>query len=341
MRVDSDRVAGLRLELRWPLFGQHHREIVRLTLWGEGEVGQGEAAPLAGFTREDAAMAYLALERVQLVRDWPEDAAGVAAEVAALGLPPTAACAVETALLDLLGRVRGVPVAQLLAADALVQVPVSRLCSDVAGAVQAVADGIGTIKIKVGEGSWQDDLLRVRLIRQALGSGVRLRLDANQRWSPAVAREALDDLAALGVEAIEEPLSGGDLSLLSGLRGRGTPIALDETVRSAADLDRAVDAGAGDAVVLKPMFIGGLWSAVALGRQAAAAGLVVWMSTAIDGAVGQRAALHAAAALGGGVAHGLDTAAWIVGDPLLPPAIADGRVLVEGPGLGLNHPSAR
>jgi L-Ala-D/L-Glu epimerase len=341
VRVGSDRVTGLRLGLRWPLRGQHHREIVRLSLWGEGEVGQGEAAPLAGFTREDAAMAYLALERVQLVRDWPEDAAGIAAEVTALGLPPTAACAVETALLDLLGRVRGVPVARLLAHDALGQVPVSRLCSDLASAVQALADGIGTIKIKVGEGSWQDDLLRVRLIRQALGSGVRLRLDANQRWSPEVARQALDDLAALGVEAIEEPVAGGDLALLAGLRGLGTPIALDETVRSAADLDRALGAGAGDAVVLKPMFIGGLWSAMAVGRKAAAAGMVVWMSTAIDGAVGQRAALHAAAALGGTVAHGLDTAAWIVGDALLPPAIAGGRAMVEGPGLGLAPPSVR
>lgn len=46
---------------------------------------------------------------------------------------------------------------------------------------EAVADGFGMIKLKVG-GSLEDDIRRMRLAREAVGPNVRIGTDANQRW---------------------------------------------------------------------------------------------------------------------------------------------------------------
>lgn len=77
-------------------------------------------------------------------------------------------------------------------------------------AQEAVEDGFGMIKLKVG-GSLDDDIRRMRLAREAVGPNIRIGTDANQRWGVAEAIEWMSHLAEFDVAWIEEPTSPDDI----------------------------------------------------------------------------------------------------------------------------------
>jgi L-fuconate dehydratase len=77
-------------------------------------------------------------------------------------------------------------------------------------AKEAVADGYGMIKLKVG-GNVDDDIRRMRLAREAVGPDIRIGTDANQRWGVDEAIEWMSRLAEFNVAWIEEPTSPDDL----------------------------------------------------------------------------------------------------------------------------------
>ncbi|WP_104136334.1 MULTISPECIES: enolase C-terminal domain-like protein [unclassified Cryobacterium] len=75
---------------------------------------------------------------------------------------------------------------------------------------QAVADGFGMIKLKVG-GNLADDRRRMRLAREAVGSQVKISIDANQRWEAQEAIDWVNELAEFDPWWIEEPTSTDDI----------------------------------------------------------------------------------------------------------------------------------
>jgi L-fuconate dehydratase len=77
-------------------------------------------------------------------------------------------------------------------------------------AKEAVAEGFGMIKLKVG-GNVDDDIRRMRLAREAVGPDIRIGTDANQRWGVAEAIEWMARLAEFDVAWIEEPTSPDDV----------------------------------------------------------------------------------------------------------------------------------
>ena len=77
-------------------------------------------------------------------------------------------------------------------------------------AKEAVADGYGMIKLKVG-GNVDDDIRRMRLAREAVGPDIRIGTDANQRWGVDEAIEWMSRLAEFDVAWIEEPTSPDDI----------------------------------------------------------------------------------------------------------------------------------
>lgn len=80
----------------------------------------------------------------------------------------------------------------------------ARLCRD------AVADGFGQIKLKVGA-SLEDDIRRMRIARDAVGPDIRIATDANQRWDVAEAIEWMAALREFDPAWIEEPTSPDDV----------------------------------------------------------------------------------------------------------------------------------
>lgn len=75
---------------------------------------------------------------------------------------------------------------------------------------QAVVDGYDMIKLKVG-GSLEDDMRRMKLAREAVGSGTRIAIDANQRWETFEAVEWTNALAEFDPFWVEEPTSTDDV----------------------------------------------------------------------------------------------------------------------------------
>jgi L-fuconate dehydratase len=76
--------------------------------------------------------------------------------------------------------------------------------------LEALADGWTHFKVKVG-GRPDDDYRRVALVRNEIGAGRTLMIDANQQWGVAEAIDRVRELAALRPWWIEEPTSPDDV----------------------------------------------------------------------------------------------------------------------------------
>jgi len=262
-----------------------------------------------------------------------EDPAGA---VAGLGLPPAAAHGLEQALWDLLGRQQGRPVCALLGGIGECEVPISRLVRTAGDALESMRQGVETVKLKVGVGSLDKEVALLGSIRKAVGPGMQIRLDANGAWSFEEALVALERLGRWEPELVEQPLAvGAPVDQWAALRRIGVPIAADESVRNEASM-MALMAGL-DAVVLKPMFIGGLQDSVHMGRKAIAEGRLVVVTSCLGSGVERYGALHVAAALRGPalLSCGLDTGGFLQDDPCPGPFVSGGSMRVTGSGMGI------
>ena len=148
------------------------------------------------------------------------------------------------------------------------------------------ASGCGTAKVKVADapGSLAADVERVAAVRDALGPGGAVRVDANAAWEvdEAVAAIRALDRAAGGLEYVEQPCPS--VAELAAVRRRvDVRIAADESIRRAEDPLRVAVAEAADVAVLKCAPLGGVRRALAV---AEACGLPCVVSSALQTSVG-------------------------------------------------------
>lgn len=335
-------IEPFRLELARPLStargGIDQREGFLVRLQYADTVGVGEATPLAGWT-ESLTDCREALEWAPaLARD--EDWGVALGETNA----PAARHGLALALADARARSADKPLYRYLGEERLIRdLPVNATVGDgtvdetVAAATDAVEAGFDCLKIKIGARSIEDDIERLRAVRDAVGSEITLRADANGAWTREEAEAAFDHLAELDLEYVEQPLPADDIPDLSGLREDGVAIALDESLSTRSVTD-VLAAEAADYLVLKPMALGGPDRALLAARQARQAGVTPVVSTTIDGVVARTAAVHVAAAIPGVPACGLATADWLADDLGPDPApVADGRIEVpQTTGIGVD-----
>ncbi|MCC7383607.1 MAG: o-succinylbenzoate synthase [Deltaproteobacteria bacterium] len=308
VEVASGTLALFQLPLRRPFVTARatlvDRQVAILALRDErGRIGLGEAAPLPGTSPESIADVQASLQSL-LNRCGPVigarfRTAGEVAELSATpALPASARHAVDQALLDLLAARRGSSVARLLHPGARTRVPLHTLVSTPEEARAAAARGARALKIKVGHRSLDQDRAHVAEIRAAAGPEIPLRLDANGAWSEARAAEAITALSVFGLQCVEQPTRTlGEMARLR--RQVSVPIAADEGVANAEDLEELIALGAADLVVLKPMLLGGLSAASVLARRCADAGLPVSVTASLESAIGRAGALEVAAAAPG------------------------------------------
>jgi O-succinylbenzoate synthase len=193
--------------------------------------------------------------------------------------------------------------------------------------------GCRTAKVKVAEPgqSVADEVARLEAVRDALGPGGAIRVDANAAWDvdTAVSRLVALDRAAGGLEYAEQPVPGVDD--LAALRRRThVPIAADESNRRAQDPLAVARAHAADVVVLKVQPLGGVRACLELAERI---GLPVVVSSALESSVGLAAGVALAAALPElPYACGLATLQLLDGDVTSHPfTVVDGALDVRRP----------
>jgi L-alanine-DL-glutamate epimerase-like enolase superfamily enzyme len=193
--------------------------------------------------------------------------------------------------------------------------------------------GVRVFKLKVGP----DQLLPVQratlqALRNELGDAFELRLDANRSISRAALGETLRELARYRIEFLEEPLDDPQPDELA---GSPCPLALDESLQRlhGAALDRLLELGSVQALVLKPTTLGGFGRCIRLALRGRQHGCWPVVSHTLEGPVGWAACAHLALALGSDRAAGL----WPMPHQRAPlPSIAQGRLLASPDfGLGL------
>jgi L-alanine-DL-glutamate epimerase-like enolase superfamily enzyme len=316
----------------------------------EGIVGLGEAG---GYPSTDIVLAvFRSLEPLVLGQD-PLRIERLISTIDTVGTwhhvkaSSPAIAAVETACWDILGKVCGQPVATLLggavrdAAEYVWYLARSTPQETAEHAVEAVAAGYSTLYVKVGWGEPEDDEALLAAVREAVGDHVGIRIDANEAWTTAAARRIVPRLEAYGIELVEQPTSGRNLSEMAYLRSRlDTPLLANEASWTRHDVLEVVRHGAADVVSVDHQMDGGLLNMKRAAAICDAAGIPVLKHSLGELGVATYAGLHVIAStpnfLRASQAYGSFLADDVLeGMDALP--YEDGHLRVpDGPGLGVS-----
>jgi L-alanine-DL-glutamate epimerase-like enolase superfamily enzyme len=272
----------------------------------EGIVGLGEVTCSPGWNGEDA------IGTTRLVQDFigpalvgidASDTQTVLSAVSRITKGrPFLRAGIEMACLDAVGRRLNVAVATLLGGTVRQRIETkivlpARDVERVAAMAQDLEQyAVGTVKVKVGTGI-DDDIARVRRVREIVGEGVRITVDANEGWQPHEARRALPLLADLRVAAIEQPLARDAWQETAQLRAlTGAALLADEAVWSVRDVVHAAQSGAYDAVSVYPGKCGGMRESLVMARVAGALNMSAAFGSNLELGVGAAALAHTIAA---------------------------------------------
>jgi L-alanine-DL-glutamate epimerase-like enolase superfamily enzyme len=120
-----------------------------------------------------------------------------------------------------------------------------------ADAAKIKANGFQVVKVKLG-GTKEDDIERIRQIRNAIGDELPIRIDANQGWNTIDAIEILKALAPYNIQHCEEPIPRWNFMELPLIKQQ-SPIKImtDESCCDNHDAQRLLDIGACDYFNLK------------------------------------------------------------------------------------------
>ena len=143
-------------------------------------------------------------------------------------------------------------------------------------AKEAVTEGFTQIKLKVGA-SLEDDIRRVRTAREAVGPGIRIAVDANQRWDVEEAIEWMAHLAPYDIAWIEEPTSPDDI-LGHAAIARGVapiPVATGEHVQNRVVFKQLLQAKSIEVLQIDAARVGGVNENIAILLLAAKFGVPV------------------------------------------------------------------
>ncbi|MCP4654826.1 MAG: dipeptide epimerase [bacterium] len=276
---------------------------VRITT-DQGVSGVGSASPAEEVTEETVPNCQAALAEDSLGWLVGRDPRHLGAHCRILKdklhATPAARAAVDMALYDLFAQIVGVPVVDLLgrcheAIPTSVTLGIMSTDEALAETDEYLGRGFRCLKVKIGL-SLEEDVERLRKLREKVGSEILIRVDANQGYTVEEARCFAPLAEELDLELVEQPLPASAVAemraLPSGLR---RIVAADESLHHEADaLALAEEPAACGIYNIKLMKCGGISSALAIAGIAEAAGLELMWGCMDESVVSIGAALHAA-----------------------------------------------
>lgn len=204
-------------------------------------------------------------------------------------------------------------------------------------AIDFVQQGVNIIKVKLGKDPEQD-VVRIKKIREAIGYTTKLRIDANQGWAKEVALKVLQDLAPYQIEFCEQPMRKYYDDYLPELCA-ASPIAImaDESVFTHHDARKLIAAKACHSINIKFSKSGGIHEAIKIHDLAKAHQIPCMMGGMLESRLALSAKMHFAMAMDNVKYYDMDTC--LLGhleDPILGGVQFNGMHLTisDTPGIG-------
>src|SRR5438445_831015 len=266
-------------------------DVVQVEIRHDGASGFGEGAPIERYEESaESALAYIN-DHADALGDDPW-----ALDVIESRLPReqfAARSAIDAALHDLQGKLAGLPVWRLLGLHREGP-PTSWTIwlgdpDDMARRAAKVGDRFLRLKLKLGARDGLD-VERVRAVRET--TDAPLQVDVNEYWTLDEARQFLPQLAELGVDYCEQPLSASDPAGGTLKRVSPIPIYVDEDCHTLADVHACADRAHG--INIKLAKSGGIREAVRMVHAARALGLRVMLGCMLESGLGIAAAAQIA-----------------------------------------------
>ena len=256
-----------------------------------------------------------------------------------------AKAALETALLDIVGQARGVPICDLLGGRFRDEIPLSfsianpNFAEDLDLVRRLYDEGLRLFKVKTGFAGHREDMRRLESLRTELPADVDLRIDYNQGLQPWNALQQVREMERFRPTFIEQPVPGDQVEALAAItRAIDTPIMADEGVFTPVDALRVASLRAADLISVKIMKCGGLLRGKQIAGIAEAAGIACYGGDMFETGIAHLAGTHLIAATPN-ISLGCEfyQATYYLAEDLLatPFPVRDGKVVVPTlPGLG-------
>lgn len=265
-----------------------------------GITGMGECSAfpmLVGETQETCFAVGQDLARIVKGKDPLNIEARLAEFEAYIAYNSTIKSAFDMALLDIAAKHAGLPLYQFLGGkrkplqtDLTIGIDTPENMAETAK--RFVANGVKIIKVKLGKNG-TEDVRRIQLIREAVGTAIQLRIDANQGWDPETAQQTLLALAPFDIQYCEQPMSYKFDHLLPQLRN-ASPIKImaDESVSDHYDAIRLIESGSCDFLNIKLAKSGGIVEAKRIADEAGKRGVACQLGGMVESRLGLTAKAH-------------------------------------------------
>ncbi|MDF2876161.1 MAG: L-Ala-D/L-Glu epimerase [Sporomusa sp.] len=353
MKITAIRIGKVSIPLKKPFKTALRQvnsaeDIIIKMIADTGETGFGNAPPTAVITGDSQDSVIAAIRDTigpRLIGMDVDNLEGIMTTIDGAMLHNSSAkAALDIAVYDLFGKRHGIPLYKLLGGYRNVittdlTISVNAPEEMVQDSLEAVAAGYTELKLKVGTDAALD-IKRVQAIRAAVGYDVKIRLDANQGWSPKEAVRTIRKFEDMGldIELIEQPVKAHDFSGLKYVTEHvETDIMADEAAFGVYEVFQLLAMQACDLINIKLMKAGGLHNAIKIAHFAETMGIKCMMGCMLESKVG----ITAAASLAGGKMivdkSDLDAAVLLAQDPVIGGVSFSKNQLIipDAPGLGI------
>ncbi len=325
-------------------------DIIIKVIADSGEVGFGNAPPTAVITGDSQDSIIAAIRDTlgpQIVGMEIDNLEGIMATLdAGMRNNSSAKAALDIAVHDLFGQRFGLPLYKLFGGfrtsmETDLTISLNSPEEMVRDAREAVAGGFTALKLKVGNDTTLD-FQRVQAIRGAVGRDIRIRLDANQGWSPKEAVRIIRRFESDGleIEFIEQPVKAHDFEGLKYVTDRvSTDIMADESAFGPFEVFQLLSMRACDLINIKLMKAGGLHNAVKIAHFAETMDVQCMMGCMLESKVGITAAASLATGKKIVTRADLDASVLLAEDPVVGGVtFCKNRLRVsDAPGLGITE----
>lgn len=277
---------------------------------GKG-AGCGDVSPLPLFNTEnydDAIKCFGKIKSKLINMELKNGNESIVTYLDAIDILPTVRFGIEQAIIEILMRNGTEPFGTL----APNSVSVNALVSDAGNIKKVIDEGYETIKLKIGAHSFDEDIKLIERINNNYPN-VKLRLDANGKWTYGEAADRLEELNEFEIEYIEDPTNNiEDMIKLCG--HSETPIAIDEPIRSLSLLNKLINESPIKFFVIKPALLGNIFGLADVITKAEDKGKSVIISSAFESVAGRNMLVMLAALCSHKYAHGLGVSGYIAND---------------------------